>query len=51
MAGCKVQGSSTGLQDVSPRWTSTQRLEIQMGGLLLYGDYGRIKVETAQGGM
>ena len=26
MAGRKVQGSSTGLQDVPPRWMSTQRL-------------------------
>ena len=36
MASRKVQGSNTGLQDVLPRWTSTQRLYLDEGGSLLY---------------
>ena len=41
MAGCKVKGSSTVLQDVLPRWTSTQKtLSLDKGGHF----YMRIKL-------
>ena len=48
MAGCKVQGSHTGLQDVPSRSTSTQRKTVDLSGGHFYME---IKVGNRMRGM